>query len=262
MEYLQSLLLRIKNLDWIDWGLICSLISLAFFIWYVFTYQNTLIIQVLAPSITIIVAILIMLKSARSTRVSTENHIQAIQNSTRQQIDSAMSGFKPVVEGLAGVIGQLDLISISMQKTATEANIIRQLEESKAKFAREAEERARIARMPKIFTTLELHGWIWKSYRLRIECEDNDAENVTIRFTSFNPNSQCIVIGSQSFIKLTRQEPISVICGPDTSIKGLTSTIEMQISLRDLGKQSYIGETRISLQDVGKRLSVQITPLL
>lgn len=258
-RFFEGLLAKIRSLCWIDWLLIGALLLLTALIWYSLTYQSPLVVQVAIPSLTIVVALLIMLESARSTQISTERHIHAIQDSTRIQIDSAMTGFGQIVDSLGDVVNRLDRISIAMQQTAAETSIIRQVEEERLRHDHDVEERNRMAILPKIYATLVLTGWwLWKDYQLRIETEDNDADDAIIRYSSFGPQTQSMVINSQPFNRLTRQTPVFVNCGPASAIDRIAKSVILEITLRDLKRSRYKGQIEIPIDQRGMRFAVRM----
>ena len=255
----RGLFIKIGSFCWVDWALIGAIFLLIALIWYVLGSQSSLIVQVATPSLTIVVALLIMLKSARSTNVSTERHIQAIQDSTRIQIDSAMTGFGQIADRLGDVVNRLDRISFTMQQTAAEASKIRQVQEERLRHDHDVEERDRMAILPKMYVTLVLTGWwLWKDYQLKIEIEDNDADDAIIRFSSFGPQTQSMVINSQSFNRLTRQTPVFVNCGSAFAIDRIANSIILEIALRDLRRSRYKGGIEISLQQRDRRFALRM----
>lgn len=255
----KGLFIKISSFCWIDWALIGAIFLLIALIWYVLSSQSSFIVQVATPSLTIVVALLIMLKSARFTNVSTERHIQAIQDSTRIQIDSAMTGFGQIADRLGDVVSRLDRISLTMQLTATETSKIRQVEEERSRHDHEVEERERMAVLPKMYATLVLTGWLlWKNYQVKIETEDNDADDAIVRFSSFGPQTQSMVTNSQSFNKLTRQTPVFVNCGSASAIDRIANGVTLEITLRDLRRSRYRGGIEIPLSQRDRRFDLRI----
>jgi len=254
------LLVRIGGFCWIDWALTGAVMLLIALIWYVVSYQTSLVVQVATPSLTIVVALLIMLKSARSTNASTERHVHAIQESTRIQIESAMVGFERLGESLENVVDRLGGISSIMQQTASETSKIRQLQERELIGKQEAEEKARLAVQPKVFATLEHTGlWIWRSYQLKIRVEENDVEGAVIRYPHYEPQVYRVIILSMSFDKIAKHMQVTVNCGSASAIDYLcVDGIGLEILLRDLQGRRYSGEINIPLQSRDREVPVPL----
>ncbi len=234
-----------------DWAILWIFIALFFLLYYAFDRQPSQIIQVVIPFLTILVAVLIMLKSARSTILSTDRHVKAIQDSTKIQIDSAMDGFDKISKGLNQVIDRLDKI-YDVAKKQSDHDI------------REAE-KAKMAVQPRLFTTLQTTGWwLWRNYQLKIEIEENDAKDATIKFTSFNPQTRSLMWSSLPFIKLTRKMPVFINCGSASGIEDITrrtgTGIRFEITFKDsLGNQYSSGPIEITLENKDRRIPMHIT---
>ena len=254
-----------KRTGIIEIAMILVIIFLLICVFIVYYFQDTFLLQVFAPTFTIVIAILISLRSAKSSAEATEQQISAIQKATKDQIDSAMKGFNQMTDNLQKVSIQLNGIADSLKASGA-------IQQALLEHGKGVEEGKRLNVIPKLTATLRIHGLLQggrnipyigdslATYQVTIENETIDARDIVVSHSWFDSKKNLMTPMSDKRARIAKDCPMNLNCGSTAAIdRNRVGSISVHIELRDTDNRPYLGDITIGTNQLDSKLPILLT---
>ncbi len=245
---------RHANSSWVNRALTVGGVAVLVIVTYALYSRDVLSLQVFGVALTIYFAVLVMLKNNEEVRLATKQQVDAMQQSTAQQMQTTVAEYERVVAGLDRVSQSLAGIAEVMNKAVAETQAVKQV--GMAQLAREQTiDSERLARVrPIIFALLQEVGPLFFRRRLRwgrfhviLVNRGVEAQDVVVQHTWHNPNTRQLETRKVAAAALRQDQPLTLDCGGIVELERAGQPVVLTIALRDIDKRPYQGSASIQL---------------